>query len=84
MRDNSRAIARAEEDTLYRLNIKYRKYLQKYLHGHLQHHRFTHKKDAILYIQSWYRMLKVRRWYQDLRKHAVLIQRNWRKYYYDR
>lgn len=39
---------------------------------------------SILKIQSWFRMLRVKRKYQSLRDNVIMIQRNWRKYYYDK
>ena len=40
--------------------------------------------EAIIKIQSIYRMLRNRKRYLSLRKQAIKIQRNWKKYYYDK
>ena len=40
--------------------------------------------EAIVKIQSIYRMLRNRKKYLSLREQTIKIQRNWRKYYYDK
>jgi len=78
---NAKSIKKAEEATFYRLNIRYRRVLEKYLKSYSIKIKFDQKMAAILKIQSIYRMLRLRRIYLSLRKNTIKIQRNWRKYY---
>lgn len=58
--------------------------MENYLKGYLYLSRHSRKRNAILTIQSCFRMFKVRHKYNSLRKIVIKIQRNWRKYYYDK
>ena len=81
---NAKAIKKADEATFYRLNIRYKRVLEKYLKSYSIKIKFDQKLAAILKIQSFYRMLRHRRKYLSLRKQTIKIQRNWRKYYEDK
>lgn len=41
-------------------------------------------QQAVVTIQSYFRMFKVRHKYNALRNTVIKIQRNWKKYYYDK
>lgn len=64
--------------------MKYRGQMEKYLRGFLYLSRHSRKMNAIIKIQSYFRMFKLRHKYDSLRKIVIKIQRNWRKYYYDK
>jgi hypothetical protein len=81
---NDRFIKRAEEATNYRLNIRYKKSLEVYLLGYYSRMKFQTRLKAIITIQSFFRMFKRKGLYQSLRKNVLKIQRNWRKYHYDK
>jgi signal transduction histidine kinase len=81
---NSKEIRLAEENTQYKLNMKYKRYLEKYLHGFLHSSQCQKRLAAVLTIQSSFRMFKVRHKFNSLRRAVLKIQRNWRKYSYDK
>jgi len=39
---------------------------------------------AIVKIQSYFKMTTLRRTFLDLKEQTIKIQRNWRRYYYDK
>ena len=58
--------------------------MEVYLKGFRQSVNLSEKLNATIKIQSIFRMLKLRKKYVELKTQALKIQRNWRKYFYDK
>lgn len=82
--NNSRQVQTAEQSCEYRLTIKYHISITKYLKAFAELERFGRKLCAVRQLQSWFRMIKRRRLFVNLRNKAVRIQRAWRSYQRDK
>ena len=84
MASNTEKLSLAEERTNRRLNIKYRKTLECYILGGYSRRYFVLQRRAILMLQANLRRFHLRKMFSDLKSKTILIQRNWKKYYYDK
>jgi hypothetical protein len=73
-KSNRERILFAESKTASRLNLKFRKSLELYLHGFLPSRHMSIIQKSVCRIQSIFRMRKIRNWYLDFRKKVRLIQ----------
>jgi hypothetical protein len=81
---NIRSVKKAEDASYYRLNIKHRRTLERYIKGLYFKTHYREKLSAIVKIQAFFRMRRLRRTFLDLKAQTLKIQKNWRKYYYDK
>ena len=58
--------------------------MERYLKGLFWKIKYNEKMKAIIKIQAYFRMTKLRATFMDLKNHTIKIQKNWRKYHYDK